>query len=315
MVEENVDGLEPQSTETQKQARIKSLQDELYKHTGVKRSEEERNRGIKFFPENETIDMKKATTSALYSKKGEKSMTHHPTRNEDMEAEKAAKVKSGVEHVITSLSHTLGDIGLDSLSQYSEDTSGNEDYLKVAETVNQIASVIKETGEGNIDYTRDVESEAKVRTNHKDDGVHGPDVVYSFRAQNVEVDGKKYDKVEFFIRPKKFRRDIHSRSGAQTSETRQARTTITVQSPDLPQGVASIRIDPPNKGQAGKLSYDVIVGGNEDNIMHNLDLGYSGQRAGHHFNSDYSSNDLGVEPPQIHEGIAARLQSLTEKHT
>jgi len=70
MVEENVDGLEPQSTETQKQARIKSLQDELYKHTGVKRSEEERNRGIKFFPENETIDMKKATTSALYSKKG-----------------------------------------------------------------------------------------------------------------------------------------------------------------------------------------------------------------------------------------------------
>lgn len=148
-------------------------------------------------------------------------------------------------------------------------------------------------------------------TSHIRNGKHDSDFVYFFQSGPTEINGKKIDKIEILVRPSKYIREIRTRRGTITHETKQARTKIEITSPDLPTGEASIRIDPSYKDSYHNFVFDIVLGSDEKNVIDQTKLPFTAQTAGHHFTSEVASDDFGLQPFQIHEGIAARLNSLT----
>lgn len=229
--------------------------------------------------------------------------------------EHASRVRNVVNKVTENLSHTLGSVGLDSLRHYKESPDNSGEYLTVAKTVNQLALALKKTGLGHLKFRRDLKSEEETRSKEPSDDKHSADVVYIYTSGPVNIGETHFDNIKFFIRPRSYhRQSVNEESNTGRAYTRQARTSLSIQSPELPNGVASMRIDPPSK-TAGQhnITFDIVVGGDETNIIDALDLGDAGQLAGHHFESKYALSDLnrkGLQIWQVHEGIAAKLESL-----
>jgi hypothetical protein len=122
--------------------------------------------------------------------------------------------------------------------------------------------------------------------------------MYVFESYNIDIDGKKYKKIEVLIRPYDYIVDGKREA--------QARTSVKLYSDDLPGGFVTIRIDPPDHRYGGNIVFDIQTSDmyvKKDESKQIEDL-YLGQKAGHHFSSDVKLDDYGKEAiANIHQTI------------
>lgn len=174
----------------------------------------------------------------------------------------------------------------------------SKEYGTVADVLGVMLSVLEAVGSGELIFKRNLKAESEIRSATDP----GDEEVRFFEAGPLKIGQKRISRVEFLIRPT-------------DKENAQARTKMTVKSPDLPMGAASVRIDPPDGRHGNKVVFDLVVGktkrfkGVERSLIDKLSLG---QKAGHHF----AAEGIGVEDfgsvtiADIHRTIARRLESL-----
>lgn len=177
-------------------------------------------------------------------------------------------------------------------------TNKSKEYNTVADVLGVMLSVLEAVGSGEIRFRRNLKAESEIGRMSGS----GDEELRFFEAGPFRIGNKRIDRVVFLIRPT-------------DRENAQARTKMTVKSPNLPTGAASVRIDPPDERHGNKVVFDLVVGetkrfnGVEKSLIDKLSLG---QKAGHHF----VAGGIGVEDfgnvtiADIHRTIALHLESL-----
>lgn len=247
--------------------------------------------------------------------------------------ERIEQLKHAVDTVMQHLDLAITDVGLTAMEKYQNLQIHSPDqaksYLEALQSLTVLAHGIKALIEGDIKLIRntsreDKVSKPKISTTESGERIIEPDTVRIFDSeQTIKLDNYTINGISIFVRPRQWRiRTSRASDGEMVDEWGpEARMTIMVRSPDVPNGIVSMRIDDTsnNKRKKDRLTYDFDIKGESrqkynrwkfTNLIDELDLSEK-LEAGHHYISRYTVEDLGVQPSQIYEALIAIMDSYT----
>ena len=173
-------------------------------------------------------------------------------------------------------------------------------YEETAEVLSLLLLSLNDIGLGKLKFKQNSDIENSLKKKYQESEI------YCFETGPIKVDGVSVDKLRIMIRPEDHLVDKFG----QVRQVAQARTKISIFSPNIPTGEASIRIDPPDPRLANNIIFDLAIGGElKETVIDSLELD---QSAGHHFQSGVNISDFGpVSVANVHRAIVNRLMQLS----
>ncbi len=188
----------------------------------------------------------------------------------------------------------------------SEDPKAKE-YESVLRAIEPIALALSSLADNKIPLTRAKRAEEVKR-------LEG-DNVRIFTAGDFNLEGTPFEFLSVFIRPDKFIRSstIAPKNNPNRPnlrpllEVKQPRMALRAVPRNNPYGFLEIRLDREDLERELEITYDIEIG--EGDLLSGLNFSdQAGQREGHHFNSGFTTESLGVSFSQILTAMGDKVE-------
>ena len=226
--------------------------------------------------------------------------------------ERTERARYAADAVYDGLMFTLQGIGEYAIGQAKRISPTAKEYEKTARTVETMAQVARALSENEIPLFRNAWLEQRQQAEG--------DIVHAYKARNFELNGKRYNEVRVFIRPHRYDRPISmrqvpNRPNLKIVETAQARMTIDILPEGPNSGDISIRVDREDALRDYEITYDVVIGKGDVNLLDVLEFPdpQTGQRHGHHFSSSLKAEDFNVTFADILEAANEKFAKKAQE--